>query len=97
MLMRDPAGPVEVGYALDRPYWGRGLATEVVGALVDIALRVVDLPGLFARIDPPNVASARVLVKHGFTLVKETCPKGGRNTDWYLLRRPGREASLPPL
>lgn len=96
MLMRDPAGPVEVGYALDRPYWGRGLATEVVGALVDIAFRVADLPGLFARLDPPNVASARVLVKHGFTLAKETRPEGGRATDWYLLRRTGREASLPP-
>lgn len=97
MLMRDPSGPVEVGYALDRPYWGRGLATEVVGALVEIGFRVIDLPGLFARLDPPNVASARVLKKHGFALVKETRPAGGRNTDWYLLRRPGREASLPPL
>jgi ribosomal-protein-alanine N-acetyltransferase len=96
MLMRDPAGPVELGYALDRPYWGRGLATEVVGALVDVAFRIVDLPGLFARLDPPNVASVRVLVKHGFTLAKETRPEGGRATDWYLLRRPDREASLPP-
>ncbi len=96
MLMRDPAGPVEVGYALDRPYWGRGLATEVVAALVEIALGVLDLPGLFARLDPPNVASVRVLVKHGFALAKESRPEGGRSTDWYLLRRPGREASLPP-
>lgn len=95
MLMRDASGPVEVGYALERSFWGQGLATEVVGAAVEVAFGVLDLPGLFARVDPGNAPSARVLLKHGFALEKETRPEGGRATDWYLLRRTGRETGLP--
>jgi [ribosomal protein S5]-alanine N-acetyltransferase len=96
MLMRDAGtGSVEAGYALDDAFWGRGLATEVVQALIGIAFDWLDLPGLFARVDPPNLASIRVLEKNGFTLAAQSRPPGGRATDWFRLVRKGREIALP--
>jgi ribosomal-protein-alanine N-acetyltransferase len=56
----------EIDYAIARPCWGRGLGTEVVGAVVDSAFGA--MPGLArvrSSIDPRNVASARVLEKAG--------------------------------
>ena len=97
MLMREPTGEVEVGYALDQHYWGRGLASEAVGELVRVGLQVLGLPGLFARVDPENAPSARVLVKHGFVFVKHTRNEQGRETDWYLRNgAKGEAARLPP-
>ena len=97
MLMREPTGEVEVGYALDRPHWGKGLASEAAFALARVALETLALPGLFARVDPENVPSARVLVKHGFEFARHTRNEHGRDTDWYLRNGArGEAARLPP-
>ncbi|MGH6895878.1 MAG: GNAT family N-acetyltransferase [Geminicoccaceae bacterium] len=61
------AGEVhELGYALGRPYWGQGYATEGVLAMVDYA-RTLGLRALEAYTFVENPASARVLDKAGFT------------------------------
>jgi ribosomal-protein-alanine N-acetyltransferase len=55
----------EIGYALKRSAWGRGLMTEASRAVVEAVLHV---PGMFrvaALCDVDNVASARVLEKVG--------------------------------
>ena len=56
----------ELGYALGRPYWGQGYATEGVLAMLEHA-RTLGLRGLEAFTFVENPASARVLVKAGFT------------------------------
>ncbi|MCR9125856.1 MAG: GNAT family N-acetyltransferase [Rhodobacteraceae bacterium] len=57
----------EVGYILHPRYWGRGYATEAVGAaLADVFAAYPDLDRITADIDPRNGASARVLHKLGF-------------------------------
>jgi RimJ/RimL family protein N-acetyltransferase len=62
-------GPIaELGYALGRPYWGHGYATEAVFAMIDLA-RKLGLGGLQAYSFIENPASARVLEKAGFDAV----------------------------
>jgi RimJ/RimL family protein N-acetyltransferase len=54
----------EVTYWIDRAYWGRGLATAALAALVDLA---VTRP-LHARAVADNAGSIRVLEKCGFVV-----------------------------
>ena len=58
----------EVGYALRRDAWGRGYATEAVGAVVAWGFGELGLHRLEADIDPRNTASAAVLTRLGFRL-----------------------------
>ena len=58
---------MEIGYWLGEPYWGRGIATRAVRALIDYAFAHFDLMRLYATVFEWNPASARVLEKAGFT------------------------------
>lgn len=79
---------VEVGYLLDRAYWGRGLATEAASASVTFGFRVHELPFLIGLTHPDNIASQRVLQKAGLTFTgvatyfAMTCNR-------YCISRPG--------
>ena len=55
----------EVLYALDKPYWGQGLATEVARFSVNYGFEVVGLEEIIGLVVPENTASARVLEKAG--------------------------------
>ncbi|MBD9733506.1 GNAT family N-acetyltransferase [Streptomyces sp. H28] len=55
-------GEREVTYWIDRAYWGKGIATAALRAL----LAEVDERPLFARVAADNAASLRVLEKCGF-------------------------------
>jgi RimJ/RimL family protein N-acetyltransferase len=57
-------GKREVGYWLDRAFWGRGVATEALSAF----LRLEQTRPLYAGAAKHNAASIRVLQKCGFTL-----------------------------
>ncbi|HSQ58847.1 MAG TPA: GNAT family N-acetyltransferase [Acidobacteriota bacterium] len=56
----------EIGYAIARPSWGKGFASEAVRELIRFAFRELDLHRLEADADPRNAASLRVLERHGF-------------------------------
>jgi ribosomal-protein-alanine N-acetyltransferase len=69
----------ELGYALGRPYWGQGYATEGVLAMIGYA-REIGLRALEAFTFIENPASARVLAKAGFTdlgTVRRNYPQRG--------------------
>jgi ribosomal-protein-alanine N-acetyltransferase len=53
------------GYVLARDVWGRGYATEMLHAMVDVAARV-GVQRLYALCHPKHRASWRVLEKCGF-------------------------------
>jgi [ribosomal protein S5]-alanine N-acetyltransferase len=56
----------ELGYAIARAFWGRGLATEAGRAVIDAAFRgCARLTRMRASADARNLASARVLEKLG--------------------------------
>lgn len=56
----------EVGYALARRLWGRGLMRDALGTVVGHAFTALDCHRLEADIDPANGASARLLEALGF-------------------------------
>lgn len=56
----------EIGFILHPDVWGRGLAREAVGAVVDHAFEVRGQTELTADVDPRNAASIRVLEGAGF-------------------------------
>ena len=71
----------EIKYALDRHYWGRGLATEAATSLLAYGAREHGLPKIIATAAPDNHASHRVLLKAGMS------PAGTRiNSDGTLTR-----------
>ena len=52
-------------YWLGADDWGRGLATEAAGALVDFGFRDLALERIYAQVIAGNAASCRVLEKLG--------------------------------
>lgn len=55
----------ELGYALHRGLWGRGLMTEAVRAVIDFGFERLGLNRIDARCFVANLASARVMEKAG--------------------------------
>jgi [ribosomal protein S5]-alanine N-acetyltransferase len=64
---RRRAGVAEIGYLLARAHWGRGLAGEAVGAVID-RLFADGNRRVFADTDPDNRASRALLERLGFRL-----------------------------
>jgi ribosomal-protein-alanine N-acetyltransferase len=62
----DPGWGVEVGYFFAPGAWGRGYATELTRACLDLAARDRRWPELSAFAHPENIGSQRVLEKAGF-------------------------------
>ena len=56
---------MEVGWALDRPYWGQGYATEAAKAALDYGFRNYPVAKLISLIDPGNQPSQRVAERLG--------------------------------
>lgn len=82
----------EVGYILHPDHWGRGLASEAVGAAIDHVLGTSDLETLTADVDPDNAASIRLLERLGFVrtgFAERTWNVGGewKNSFYYALER----------
>jgi [ribosomal protein S5]-alanine N-acetyltransferase len=63
----DTAGVVEIGYSVVKSYEGRGYATEIARALVDLASSDVRVKLIIAHANPQNVGSVRVLERAGFS------------------------------
>lgn len=57
----------ELGYWLAEPFWGRGIATAAVRAIVPHGFASLPLNRIEAYVYANNPASARVLEKAGFT------------------------------
>lgn len=61
----------ELGWILDRRFWGRGYGGEAVQALKEFAVRTLGLTVLEASCDTRNAASARVMEKAGLPFYEE--------------------------
>ncbi|HXW63139.1 MAG TPA: GNAT family N-acetyltransferase [Candidatus Acidoferrales bacterium] len=55
----------DIGYILNRTYWGQGYMVEAARAVLDAAFRAVGLHRVWATCDPRNRASYRVMEKLG--------------------------------
>jgi ribosomal-protein-alanine N-acetyltransferase len=56
----------EVGYALNRAFWGQGIMTEALTGVIDYAFEHLGLHRLEADTDPDNAGSLALLNKLGF-------------------------------
>lgn len=83
---------MELGYALDEPMWGRGLATEAARAILEYVFAHFDVERVQARCKKENVASARIMEKLGMRYegtLRSALYHQGRFWDveyWALLR-----------
>lgn len=74
---RDPIHKISVGYRLLEAWWGRGIATEALGLMVNYLFGQTDIEIITASTMVENRASAHVLEKNGFSLVV-----AGAREDW---------------
>jgi RimJ/RimL family protein N-acetyltransferase len=74
-------GKREIGYWIDRAYWGRGVATAALSAF----LRLERTRPLYAGVAKHNVASVRVLQKCGFTFLDSDGEKSDDAEDSHFL------------
>lgn|GEM_PF-4871203 len=61
-------GNARLGYGLAPRYWGHGYATGAVRAMVDSLFDRGDIFKVWARVDPRNERSMKVLPRAGFNL-----------------------------
>lgn len=78
----------ELGFALARPHWRKGLMREALGALLDFGFGELNLHRLEADVDPRNAASLRILERLGFRregFLRERWLTNGETQDTVLL------------
>lgn len=93
LKMTADASEREVGFWVHVAHVGKGLATEVVSALLRVAYEIEQLDSVELRCDPRNEKSARVAQKLGFAgpvldpLSYPVPGEGKRDTHVYTLSR----------
>lgn len=61
---------VEIFYGLSYEYWGHGLATEAVNAMLNYGFNTIGLKRIIAVVNPDNYASRKVIEKNGMKYEK---------------------------
>ena len=70
---------VQIGYILERDYWGKGLASEVVKEWLSMGFNTLGFRRVEGRCHEENGASARVLLKNGMKLDRKLGYHGAGN------------------
>jgi RimJ/RimL family protein N-acetyltransferase len=79
-LLVEGVDEVEVGYAFYQAFWGRGLATEVATACLELGRRELHLATIVAVTSPGNLASQHVLQKVGLVYERDFTHEGARSS-----------------
>lgn len=56
----------EIGYELSRDYWGYGIASEALEAVIRYGFKYLQFQRIEALVEPPNIPSQKLIEKHGF-------------------------------
>lgn len=59
----------EVGYWLGKVHWNKNIMTTALGKMMEYYKSILPMKEIYASIYEPNIASAKVLQKCGFTLL----------------------------
>ena len=65
--VKEKIDAVEIGYALSRKCWGKGMMTEALIAVIDYLIEEAGCNRVAARHDVNNPASGKVMLKAGMT------------------------------
>jgi len=65
-ITREKRDEAELGFMLLPVFWGMGLGSEIARILLDVAISDPRLKRVYAKIDPNNEASRKILVNNGF-------------------------------
>ena len=65
-IKRLPYSSAFVGYSMDEHFTGRGITTEAVNLVLQLAFQSLNLHRVEAYIAPDNIASIKVIEKNGF-------------------------------
>jgi len=68
--MNEDDSSCEIGYILGKNYWGRGLMTEALKAVLDFCFTQAGFQKVRARYASLNPASGRVMEKAGMSHLK---------------------------
>jgi ribosomal-protein-alanine N-acetyltransferase len=82
----------EIGYILSPEYWGEGVMTEALNAVIRFGFEQMDLVRIEARCIDENIGSERVMIKNGMSFEgiqrNSMLTKGKyRNIKWYSILR----------
>jgi len=80
-----------IGYWIGRPYWGRGYATAATLAITALAFGYLDCETLTVSHLERNPASARVLEKCGFTLLRTVMREHRGRVEAFCVRGLSRD------
>lgn len=69
------SGEIEIGYILDKKFWGKGYASEALHALLDWAKKHIKADYIVAYAVEDNIASFRVMEKGGMEFYKHDIVK----------------------
>lgn len=83
----------ELGWGLDRRFWGKGYATEAARAAGDWAFRTLDLSGIISLIHVDNSASQRVAARLGEKPGQMTLHAGMPHVIWGASREAWAKAN----
>jgi len=82
----DEAGVLELGYSLERKYWGGGFATEMAAAMLAHGLSDRSISDVVAVTELENIGSQRVLEKAGLKRV-DNLLRDGEELAYFKTRR----------
>lgn len=77
-------GRAQIGYEINRDFWGRGVLSEVLPAALTHAFNVLFINQITALIAPENVASVALVTKFGFQnggLISDQVTVNGKSID----------------
>jgi RimJ/RimL family protein N-acetyltransferase len=76
----------DLGYRLNKSYWGKGFATEAAKATLKYGFNTLNLNEIYAIADSKNIASRNVIEKVGLKY-KETFIYCDTDHDWFEIQK----------
>jgi len=83
----EETGEIEAGYILRQSYWGKGLGTELLNALIQYGFQTLNLEEIMAVAHPENAGSIRIMQKCGMQYCG-TANYHNRLSVKYLIKNP---------
>lgn len=77
----------EIGFELSKDYWGQGIASEALAAVIQYGFEQLNLQRIQALIEPPNIPSQKLVKKNGFIkegLLRNYEFTGGKFDDLFM-------------